>query len=158
MGSVRRLGLIRGAILAAAAALIAGCSGSAGGPSMAGNPGEQAQQACRNNLRELGTGLQMFAQDRSNAFPRATGYADAANQLNPYTHEGAMNCPVTGKPYAFNTAASGASVASMAAPAQLAVFKDSVPHPDGKLNITFADGHVKQFSSGDPQVARGSWR
>jgi hypothetical protein len=115
--------------------------------------------ACWSNLKQLGTGALMFAQDHKQVFPKAAHFAAASQQLQPYIRNtGVFACPENGKAYLFNTQLSGANLASIKEPAKTPIFKDSKPHVDGSVAVGFVDGHVKGCSGAEAAKLGGTWK
>lgn len=89
---------------------------------------------CLTNIRQVDTGLQMYAQDYDTRFPIASSWMDS---LVPYVdHSGtngktAFRCPTVAKAdpkgfgYAYNSGVSGAALAKIAAPESMPIVYDS---------------------------------
>lgn len=120
----------------------------------------QARQSnCLANLKQLGLGAMMYAQDHDETLPDADRWMD---QLEPYIeNEALLKCPAAldlEYGYAMNAELSGQELADVKSPADTVLFfdstldtrnasgtGDSLPapprHPEGNA-FAFADGHV----------------
>ena len=117
-------------------------------------PREKWRQAsCQCNLKQIGLGMLMFAQDHQGRLPEAHAWPEA---LLPYLKgKRFYRCPVdrskAGVSYAMSPAFSGASVEDYPNAAELIIAFDAdktgrpVARHDGGVDCLFMDGHAKWF-------------
>ncbi len=118
------------------------------------------QRSCLANLKQLGLGVMMYAQDNDQKLPDAGKWRD---QILPYTqNEQIFKCPAAPDlecAYAMNAALSGMKLADIEDWSQVVLFFESnlgvrnatagpeavadPPRHKGGNNYAFADGHVK---------------
>jgi prepilin-type processing-associated H-X9-DG protein len=118
------------------------------------------------NLKQLALGVLLYAQDHAERFPASDRWMD---EILPYTKSRALFHDPSDQSghaasYAFNRALSGATLASVSAPATTVLIFDStlgtwnasdtgqsLPHPDrhnGGNDFAYADGHVRKVADG----------
>jgi len=118
---------------------------------------------CLSNLKQLGLGILMYAQDHDETLPHADKWCD---ELMPYLkNEEILRCPQAPElecGYAFNVALSGLSLGMIEAPAETIILFDSdqgkrngsaavtaipkVGRHNGGNNVGYVDGHCKWLS------------
>jgi prepilin-type processing-associated H-X9-DG protein len=143
-------------LIAIGALFLAGLIGGAlmlrgvrsGGLGLAGPQGD----SCRSNLKQVGLGMLMFAQDHNETFPNADTWR---NDLMPYIkNQQVFECPRSGQgsaSYQMNPRMSQRRLAEIPMPATTplvydAGFPNGTPtHPEG-WNVVFVDGHCKAVS------------
>ena len=146
--------MTRGVMLWAAMVLAAGAAGAQVKPP---NP----QMRCLINLKQIGTALMMFAQEHDGKLPKAADYKALNQQLERYIRNPSRStCPVTGKPYLFNTSLAGAALKSIKKPVEVPVVRDAAPHPDGSIAFVYADGHSNRLPAAPAKsaIAAGVWK
>ena len=95
------------------------------------------------NLRQLGAGLSMYAQDYDEVLPPMKSAAKFKEVVTPYVkNEKVFINPVTRTPYAMNEILSQHKLAHILKPAEMAVIYEAEPAPDGTRGVCFLDGHV----------------
>jgi prepilin-type processing-associated H-X9-DG protein len=122
--------------------------------------------SCQSNLKQLGLGMRMYAQDEDERFPDRARWDEA---ILPYVRNAALlRCPAApdlAYAYAMNSALSGFPIALMEDPSRTPLLFDSsigTPHawsgkeglcnPPrhlGRNNVVFADGHVASVKPDD---------
>lgn len=120
-----------------------------------------AETRCLISLKQVGTALLMFAQDHQGKLPKAADYKALNQQLERYIRNpGRGACPVTGKPYLFNTSLTGTMVTSIKKPAEVPVVRDATPHPDGTIAFVYADGHSNRLPAAQARalIGTGVWK
>jgi len=114
------------------------------------------QSSCMSNMKQLATGIQMFAQDHDDRLPGALTWHD---DVLPYVNnEQLFNCPTTetgGDTYAINPLVAGRNLADIENHEGTVLLYEVdrtgqpvFPHNDG-ANYAFVDGHVKWLSRRD---------
>jgi prepilin-type processing-associated H-X9-DG protein len=103
--------------------------------------------ACQSNLKQVALGVLMYQQDYDEMYPPMRTAAQVQNRVLPYVKNRAMfRCPVTGTDYLPNPVLNYRTLAWVASPAEMTMFRDDRPHDQGgraAWNVAFADGHVK---------------
>ncbi|MBM3477084.1 MAG: DUF4339 domain-containing protein [Armatimonadetes bacterium] len=137
IGGLFLLGLIGGALALRGV--------RSGGLGLAGPQGD----SCRSNLKQIGLGMLMFAQDHNETFPNADTWQ---GDLMPYIKNAQLfNCPQSRRgnaSYQMNPRMSQLRLAQIPMPAMTplvydAGFPNGTPtHPEG-WNVVFVDGHCK---------------
>jgi len=108
------------------------------------------------NLKQLGLALLQYSEDNDEKFPSMQDATVVKSALLPYvgqqnTTEDIFLQPATGEPYQPNAALSGRSWAEIESPAETVTLHETVPRPDKKRNVLFADGHVELLNEADWQ-------
>lgn len=106
------------------------------------------------NLKQVGLAMMMYVQDYDEVFPPMRSEPEARKLLYPYVkNEAVFRNAIDGKPYVFNAALSGVSLARVHSPSDLAVVWEADPAPDGTRGVAFADGHATRMSADEwPRV------
>jgi hypothetical protein len=140
IGALFLVGLIGGALLLRGV--------RSGGLGLAGPQGDQ----CRSNLKQIGLGMLMFAQDHNETFPNAGTWQ---SDLMPYIKNAQVfECPGSRRgsaSYEMNPRVSQLRLAQIPMPATTplvydAGFPNGPPtHPEG-WNVVFTDGHCKSVT------------
>ena len=143
IGALFLVGLIGGALLLRGV--------HSGGLGLAGPDGD----SCRSNLKQIGLGMLMFAQDHNETFPGAGTWQ---TDVMPYLRNAQLlDCPGSRKgnaSYEMNPRASQLGLAQNQMPAMTPLVYDagfpngSPPHPEG-WNVVFADGHCKSVTTAE---------
>jgi prepilin-type processing-associated H-X9-DG protein len=98
---------------------------------------------CPNYIKVLSAGLRLYAQDYDEQLPIFTNTPKFQSDLLPFIPSSAyFYCLVTRKEYRVNTTLSGKALAEFDSLATTETFRDSQPHPDGGISISYLDGHV----------------
>lgn len=123
-----------------------------GGPRVAA-----LNQQSMSNLKQMGLGLVMFAQDNGEILPGLTDAASIKKNLMPYikTDEVFVH-PGTKAPYVVNPLISGKKMADFPAPAETITFAEAQVSPDGSLAVGYLDGHVKRLSPDEQKAVAGT--
>jgi len=103
--------------------------------------------SCMNNLKLLGTGLMMYADDHSNTLPAPNGKAGLEKLLPDYIDKKAFVCPAdnSGEYYIYTGGA--LNIAKLQTPSRYPVaFDPPGLHKNNVVNVLFADGHVSTLS------------
>lgn len=96
-------------------------------------------------LTNLGQGVLTFTRQRGGALPKLTTVVSAATRRGfyPYVHDQRLWVhPVTEEPFRANTKLSQVRLSNVKNAAQVALFYEGVPAPDGTRAVLFADNHV----------------
>lgn len=103
------------------------------------------EAGCLGNVRQLAVGALMYAQDYDGVLPPMNNYPHFQTLIYPYVRTNRpFSCPVTGLPYALNSAVGGVVLSSIADPAHTLLIQDSKPHPTGTVTSGYVDGHVRR--------------
>ena len=144
---------LRGRVVGASAVLLAvGCLTSLISPVF--SRGLDRNQQCVSNVKRISLALLQYCQDYDEHLPQPVVFSSLANYqstLNPYTRDNSVYfCPANGnKPYILNAALGGTTLAQYPNSYIVEIARDSKPHPDGKLTVSFLDGHAER--GGVPQ-------
>jgi prepilin-type processing-associated H-X9-DG protein len=114
--------------------------------------------SCQMNLKQLATGLLMYAEDYSGRLPPAASWSAAIRTFN--NNPEVFHCPIRTRQrfgYAFNSRLSGATIDNIKTPEKVPMLfetsqdRDNAADPvvsfvaphNGISNVAYADGHVK---------------
>jgi len=100
-----------------------------------------AQTASLNNLRQLAIAVQIYAQDHDQTLPPM----DNAERLKVMLKIdlAVFTKPGTNEPYQPNAALGGKKLAQLPDPAQVVVYYEATPWPNGLRCVAFLDSHVE---------------
>lgn len=109
-------------------------------------------QKCVFNAYTVTEALLLYAQDYDEVLPVFGNASTFRPLILPYTKDNSLFlCPATGNiPFTPNTAMSGKNLASFPNPETVEALRDTKAHPDGKLTISFLDGHVERGGVDQP--------
>ena len=140
---------------------IAAANAEGGG---AGGPGGQRPAALNaqsmSNMKQLGLGMMMYAQDHNETLPPMQDAASWKKAIMPYIkNEDVFVHPGTKAAYVPNPLMNGRHLADIAEPANTIAATEAAPSADGTLAVLYMDGHVKRLSPDQvtalkPQLAR----
>jgi len=122
-----------------------------GGLGLAGPRGD----SCRSNLKQIGLGMLMFAQDHNETFPNAATWQ---TDVLPYVRNAQLfDCPASRRgnaSYEMNPQMSQRRLAEITMPSTTPLVYDAgfpnggPPHPEG-WNVVFTDGHCKAVTASE---------
>jgi hypothetical protein len=123
-------------------------------------------QWCLSNVKQVGTALQMYAQDWNDRFPPAANFPEAARPYLKRPQQSLLGsglaCPSSLRTYLFNHALSGAETRAIEDPQRTPAIRDAVPHRLGRRErrvvMGFADGHARTVAATDPAATGGDFR
>jgi len=99
-----------------------------------------------NNLKQIGLGLAMFADDNNEKLPDLSDPASLKKALAKYiSNDKVFMHPRTGEPYSPNPALSGKSRQEFNT-AETVVVYEAKPSDDGTRGVLFSDGHVERVT------------
>ena len=139
---------LRGRVIGAGAVLLAfGCLTALIGPVF--SRGLDRNQQCVSNLAAISRGINNYAQDWDEHLPLPVAFTNITlfqNFVGPYFKDNSiLRCPANGNlPYLFNAALGGKTLTEFPDLYTVEVARDSKPHPDGKLTVTYLDGHAER--------------
>jgi prepilin-type processing-associated H-X9-DG protein len=93
---------------------------------------------CQSNLRMIGTGWMMWANENKNQVPPAI---DSAT-IGSYLPGGVPTCPKDGQPYHY-VKPSESKISQIREMTQRVIVYDDPQHHDGKMVVLLADGHTE---------------
>lgn len=115
---------------------------------------EEAQQQAEaannrlslSNLKQIGLAMIQYVQDYDEKLPPMKSAAVAKKALYPFVKDDAVfQQPQTHEPYQPNTSLSGRSLASFERPAEMVIYYEAGPAPDGTRGVVFLDGHARRI-------------
>ena len=113
-------------------------------------PQEDLNAASLSNLKQLALALSMYAQDWDAQLPPMDDPATVKEALLPYANSGAIFInPMTKKPYLPNAKFSQRKLIHLPYPAEMVVFYEAQPQPDGSRDASFLDGHAKRVTAAE---------
>ena len=110
------------------------------------------------NLKQLGLGMMMYAQDYDEVLPPMKDAATMKKSLMPYVKsEQIFISPITKDAYRPNPILSGKKLAHIANPAAMVSIYEASPAPDGTRGVAFVDGHAKRIKEAEwPRLKQAS--
>jgi prepilin-type processing-associated H-X9-DG protein len=116
----------------------------------------KAQEASSvSNLKQVAVGVMMYTMDYDERLPPMRDAATMKRAVMPYVKsDEVFKDPRTGEPYHVNPAASGKSLAQIAAPDRFVILYEASPSRDGKRAVAFVDGHVKRLDPAEWEMAK----
>ena len=121
--------------------------GAVGGAAAGGAQVQAINAASANNLKQLGLGLMMYAQDNAEILPPMKDAAAFKKAILAYAkNEDLFVHPGTKEAYGVNPQLAGKTLADFQDPAQTIVLYEANAAPDGSRAILYLDGHVKRIS------------
>ena len=114
----------------------------------------QAEQTVStSNLRQLATGILMYAQDHDGLFPPANRIWAVLKEYG--VDERITTHPRTKQPYRYNVAIAAAALTEIEHPAQMVLaYEDGDPWGNGQRIVAFCDGHVETLTAEAWEAAR----
>jgi len=111
--------------------------------------GKARQTSCLSNMKQLGMGALMYAQDHGNMYPPAPSWLA---EIQPYLPSGPPTCP-EGAEYVMNPRLSGQPLAAITDPARtILAYEAQGGQPafvhEGYCNVAFCDGHARAIDEG----------
>ncbi|MBV9865275.1 MAG: hypothetical protein JO316_08000 [Abitibacteriaceae bacterium] len=108
---------------------------------------QAANTASVNNLKQLGLGTMMYAQDHNNILPPLKDAAAFKKAVLPYVKANEMFVyPATGEAYQPNPFLRGKSLGDFAKPGETIILAEANRAPDGSRAVLYLDGHVQRLS------------
>jgi|GEM_PF-1430422 len=98
-------------------------------------------------LRQLVTGIIMYAQDNDELLPAMDDRQQLMRDID--VEEEAWKHPVTGEIYGVNAGIGGMALGEIEDPTEIVVCYEATPWPDGKRHAAFLDGHVALLSEAE---------
>ncbi len=98
------------------------------------------------NLKRLGLAVAMYSQDYDETMPPLATPGTARRALEPYVKSTAVfTQPGVDRPYRTNPLLSGRKMAHISNPAEMIVFFEAEPAPDGTIGAVYMDGHARRL-------------
>jgi len=108
----------------------------------------EARTRAIGNAKQLAVATLMYAADFDDKYPSAKSVASVKAAIRPYLRYEkiwATNNPA-GSIFAYNYKLSGKSAVTIENPADMPLYYESKPWPDGFRVVAFSDGHCKAIS------------
>ena len=106
---------------------------------------DMGQSTALSNIKQISLGMIMYAGDYDDVYPYAQGTNTVRGVIAPYLKNDKLWN--TGNPnggqFVFNMGMAGTLATSIPDPANLVMFYETQPWPDGRRAVSFADGHAK---------------
>jgi hypothetical protein len=116
--------------------------------------GAGGQARSVNNLKQLGLAMMMYANDYDDVMPYVQQTKSCFAVLVPYVRDARVSrSPQPETRYLFNVNLGGVRLQDVRNPADVPMFWEESPWPDGSRSVAFVDAHVRTVEAGEwPQI------
>lgn len=125
-----------------------------------GRPANEAAKraASVSNAKQLAVSALMYCSDYDDVYPYVQSTKGAFEVMHPYMKDKELTKSLNpnGSKFLLNMAIAGVSAGVLDNPAEVVMFYEDKPWPDGKRIVSFADGHVRTLTEDEWEYAKAS--